>query len=212
MMIELFVTRTLRRFADRSLLPAVATSLCVIIKQLADVRLTNNDSNSNVKNANTLLIKLFSFSHFTHLSSVFIKHKNYIQTPRIAWNSYLYNIKAGCYIGEVLLNHLMFADDISLFCPSVRWLQEKLDVCQAYAELHGIIFNCNKTVCVTFKAKSAKSTATPLLKLGGQYVKSVDQYKYVGIILDTELSDDKDIQRQLQYQYCAPNMLRDSFS
>ena len=50
---------------------------------------------------------------------------------------------------------------------------------------------------MTFKAKSAKSTATPLLKLGGQYVKSVDQYKYLGIVLDTELSDDKDIQRQL---------------
>ena len=40
------------------------------------------------------------------------------------------NIKAGCYIGEVLLNHLMFADDICVFCPSVRWLQRKLDVCQ----------------------------------------------------------------------------------
>jgi len=32
------------------------------------------------------------------------------------------NIKAACYIGEVLLNHLMFADDICVFCPSVRWL------------------------------------------------------------------------------------------
>jgi len=47
---------------------------------------------------------------------------------------------------------------------------------------------------MTFKAKSAKSTATPLLKLGGQYVNSVDQNKYLGILLDTELSDDKDIQ------------------
>ena len=33
-------------------------------------------------------------------------------------------------------------------------------------------------------AKSARSTATPVLKLGGQYVNSVDQYKYLGIILD----------------------------
>ena len=65
---------------------------------------------------------------------------------------------------------------------------------------------------MTFKAKSAKSTATPVLKLGGQYVKSVDQYKYLGILLDTELSDDKDIQRQLRYQYCAANKLRASFS
>jgi len=110
----------------------------------------------------------------------------------------LNNIKAGCYIGEVLLNPLMFADDICVICPSVRWLQRILDVCQAYAESHGIIFNCNKTVCITFKAKSARSTATPVLKLGGQYVNSVDQYKYLGILLDTELSDDKDIQRQLR--------------
>ena len=106
----------------------------------------------------------------------------------------------------------MFADDICVFCPSVRWWQRILDVCQVYAKSHGIIFNCNKTVCMTFKAKSAKTTATPVLKLGGQYVKSVDQYKYLGIVLDTELSDDKDIQRQLRYQYCAANKLRASFS
>ena len=55
------------------------------------------------------------------------------------------------------------------------------------------------TYCVCFKAKSARSTVTPVLKLGGQYVNSVDQYKYLGIVLDTELSDDKDIQRQLRY-------------
>ena len=101
---------------------------------------------------------------------------------------------------------------ICAFCPSVRWLQRILDVCQAYAESHGIIFNCNKTVCMTFKAKSARSTATPILKLRGQYINSADQYKYLGILLDTELSDDKDIQRQLRYQYCAANKLRASFS
>ena len=33
----------------------------------------------------------------------------------------LNNIKTGCYIGEVLLNHLMFAYDVCVFCPSVRW-------------------------------------------------------------------------------------------
>ena len=60
----------------------------------------------------------------------------------------LNNINAGCYIGDVLLNHLMFADDICVFCPSVGWLQRMLDVCQAYAESHGVIFNCNKTVCM----------------------------------------------------------------
>ena len=62
-----------------------------------------------------------------------------------------------------------------------------------------------------FNAKTARSTATPLLKLGCQYVKSVDRYKYLGIALDTEPSDDKDLQRHLRYQYCAINKLRANF-
>jgi len=39
----------------------------------------------------------------------------------------LNNIEAGCCIGEVLLNQLMFADDVCVFCPSVRWFQRILD-------------------------------------------------------------------------------------
>ena len=50
----------------------------------------------------------------------------------------LNNIKAGCYIGEVLLNHLMFADDICVFCPSVRWLQRILDVCRRMQNRMGL--------------------------------------------------------------------------
>jgi len=49
------------------------------------------------------------------------------------------NIKAGCCIGEVLSNHLMLADDICVFCPSVRGLQNMLDVWEVYAKLYGII-------------------------------------------------------------------------
>jgi len=76
----------------------------------------------------------------------------------------------------------------------------------------GLFSTAKKLFVWRFKAKSAKSTATPLFKLGGQYVKSVDQCKYLGIVLDTELTDDKDNQRQLRYQYCAANKLRASFS
>jgi len=63
-----------------------------------------------------------------------------------------------------------------------------------------------------FKAKSAKSTAIQLPTLGVLKVKSVSCYKYLGIVLDIELSDGKDIQRQMRYQYEAVNKLRASFS
>jgi len=85
----------------------------------------------------------------------------------------------------------MFADDYCVFCPSARGLQSILDVCRAYAESHEIIFNCSKTVCMTFKAKTAKSTVIPLLTIGGKSLKYVSRYKYLRIVLDTEISDDK---------------------
>ena len=40
----------------------------------------------------------------------------------------LNNIKAGCYVGNAPLNHIMFADDICCFCPSLNGLQELVQV------------------------------------------------------------------------------------
>jgi len=122
----------------------------------------------------------------------------------------LNNTKVGCYIGEVLLNHLRCADVIYVFCPTVRGLQSILNVCQAYAESHGIIFNCSKPICMRFKAEGAKAQSSTILTLCGQNVRSVSHYKCLGIVLDTELSDDKGSQEKLPYQYCAANKLRAS--
>jgi len=44
--------------------------------------------------------------------------------------------------------------------------KEVLSVSQAHAESNGNIFNYSKTVCMTFNAKSAKRTVTPLLTHG----------------------------------------------
>jgi len=57
-----------------------------------------------------------------------------------------------------------------------------------------------------------ESTAILLLTLSVLKVKYISRYKYLGIVLDIELSDDKDIQRQMRYQYEAVNKRRVSFS
>jgi len=51
----------------------------------------------------------------------------------------------------------------------------------------------------------------PALHMGGKNLKPFNHYKYLGAVLKTELSNDKDIQSQLLYQYCAANKLRASF-
>ena len=65
---------------------------------------------------------------------------------------------------------------------------------------------------MTFKSKHCKHVPNPVLTLRDQNIKSVTQVKYLGIVVDAELADDKDIMRQLRYQYCAANKLRSSFS
>jgi len=43
-----------------------------------------------------------------------------------------------------------------------------LGVCEAYAESHGIIFNCSKTLCMTFRLrKNAKSTVITPFGISG---------------------------------------------
>ena len=57
---------------------------------------------------------------------------------------------------------------MSSIVRSASWLKLKVLIFgnvskRAYAEWHGTIFNYSKTIFMTFKARSAKSTVTPLL-------------------------------------------------
>ena len=40
--------------------------------------------------------------------------------------------KVGCYIDNLCMNHVMYADDICLMAPSPASLQELIDICSCY--------------------------------------------------------------------------------
>ena len=62
----------------------------------------------------------------------------------------LRSARVGCTVGNMVVNHLMFADDIFVFSPSINGLQCLLNICGDYAAEHEITFNCNKTIGVLF--------------------------------------------------------------
>jgi len=62
--------------------------------------------------------------------------------------------RVGCTVGNMVVNYLMFADDICVFSPSISGLQCLLNICGGYAAEHEITFNCNKTIGVLFCPKS----------------------------------------------------------
>ena len=47
--------------------------------------------------------------------------------------------KTGCLSGEIMINHLMYADDLVLLSPSATGLRELLLACEKYSKEHAII-------------------------------------------------------------------------
>ena len=96
----------------------------------------------------------------------------------------LNNAKFGCTINEVIINHLMYADDLVLIAPSIRAMQILLNSCDCFAHDHDVIYSTNtsplpppppkkkkqkkkqKTNCVhVCKAKMFQIQFCPMLKV-----------------------------------------------
>ena len=68
--------------------------------------------------------------------------------------------KAGCYIDDQCMNHLMYADDICVMAPTAIALQKLLDVCYEYGITNDLIYNPLKSVCKNKNKKNKNEFIT----------------------------------------------------
>ena len=101
------------------------------------------------------------------LFSVYIDHLSYS----------LNQIATGYCVGDNCLNHLIYADDICCFGPSIEGVQELFDICSDYAHTHEISFNVKKTVGVIFPSKEIKVYSTPSIFPSGTKIKFSDKVR-----------------------------------
>ena len=59
----------------------------------------------------------------------------------------LNDCKTGCCLNNVLLNHIMYADDMALIAPSVKGLKLLIRLCEQVASRLDITFNSQKKCC-----------------------------------------------------------------
>ena len=123
----------------------------------------------------------------------------------------LNSVQSGCFVGSSLLNHLMFADDLCVFSPSIKGLQKLVKVCKEYAVNNYIIFNNDKTVGMIHQNKKFKVNVEPNIILDGRCIKFVNSVKYLGVLITNDLFDDLDINRHFRYLCCVGNTLRSKF-
>ena len=114
---------------------------------------------------------------------------------------------AGCKIANMIINHLFYADDLVLLCPSQRGLQELLETCERYAAEHDIIFNTQKSVTLIRRSKMLKDADIQPFSLCGKNLSEVNEVKYLGHFITADGKDDKDMNRACRQLYAQGNSL-----
>ena len=121
----------------------------------------------------------------------------------------LNNLPIGCCCNNIIINHLMYADDVVIFAPSRKGLQKLLDVCDRFGQINDIVYNPSKSKFMLFGSHRFNSNND--LVLGGTNIECVDSYKYLGHVIGQELGDELDIRSKERSLYARSNMLNRKF-
>ena len=124
----------------------------------------------------------------------------------------LKKLGVGCCGSDILINHLMYADDMVLLAPSTAALQMLLRECQKFGLGHDMVFNPKKSAVMIFKNKNDRDINAPPFVLNNEYIPVVEDYCYLGHVIDNELNDEKDILRQRKKLYQQGNSIIRKFS
>ena len=113
----------------------------------------------------------------------------------------------GCMIGDSLVNHFMYADDLALLSPSTGGFQQLLNICTNYGVDFDVKYNAKKSVVMVCRTKEDMDIKFPAFHLSGQALGVSNSTKYLGHIITDTLEDDADMFRQRRLLYVQANML-----
>ena len=111
--------------------------------------------------------------------------------------------RTGCCVGNCLINHLMYADDLVICSPSSIGLRALITVCEENAVSHDMVFNYKKSEILICRSNYMKNV-DPVFTLNGKMIDESDTITYLGHIL---CNSGKDIMRQCQRLYARGNVL-----
>ena len=117
----------------------------------------------------------------------------------------LSSTKVGCSVDGV-------ADDMVLLSPSLSAMRRLLNICETYAEAHGLRYNPKKSEYMIFKAGTKSYLTGPPVTLCGSHLNRVDRFKYLGHWVSDDLSDNADIERERRALSVRCNMLARRFA
>ena len=118
-------------------------------------------------------------------------------------------------MADCLLIYLHNADDIVLLAPSWRALQYLINKLADCAFNIDMLCNVEKTVCMVFPPmdrRKAVMSVFPCFKLNDIELIYVNEFKYLGHIINNDERDDKDVLREVRAMFTRTNILARRFS
>ncbi len=70
--------------------------------------------------------------------------------------------KIGCLYVNIIINHLMYADDLVLLCPYSKGLATLLKICAIYGIAKDILYNSKKSALLFMSTKDDKNLVLPI--------------------------------------------------
>jgi flagellar biosynthesis regulator FlaF len=103
----------------------------------------------------------------------------------------LEDVGAGCHWNGDFFGCLAYADDLVLLSPSICGLKTMLRICEEFSVQTSLCFNPAKSVCVCFRKR--KRMVVPQVTLSGHVLPWADEAKHLGVWLQYNLSEKKEI-------------------
>ena len=90
-------------------------------------------------------------------------------------------------VNDNIVNHLIYADDIVVFCPSLSGLQHLVNTSHTFIPKRRLLLNTNKTKCVKFQAGRTVANPQSSISIDGVNLDFVNEYKYLGFLLTNNI-------------------------
>ena len=153
----------------------------------------------------SLTSDLFSVSNGVRKGSILSPHFFNVYVDDLS--TQLNKLKIGCLLGDFIINHLLYADDIVLISPSSAGLKKLLSVCEKFGDDNDMLFNASKSAIMLSKSSYMPYFHIPTFRLNGNSIDLVQKFKYLGHFVSANMSDKEDIERQRKKLYAQGNSL-----
>ena len=112
----------------------------------------------------------------------------------------LVEAKVGCFIGNIFVGVLAYADDVVILAPTASAMRRLLKLCEEYAQTYSVLFNGAKSKCVVCESRSKVKVLgfnrDVRFSMNGSVIDIVGSWAHLGHIISADKDDGLDIMQR----------------